>query len=460
MDEQRDGSPGLTIPLLAGRYELRSLIGEGGIAEVYAAFDRVLRRKVAVKVLRETMATDRRVVARFRREARAAGRLAHPNIVSLHDVGMDGDVPFMVMELVSGEALSETIWREAPLPAERAAEIGEQVADALAFAHDLGLLHQDVKPGNIMLTRSGQVKVLDFGIARAWTPSLPSDPSEVLGTAEYLSPEQARGRELDGRSDIYSLGIVLYEMLTGRPPFEAESPAAVARLHVEEEPLPARRVTPGIPPALDRIVIRCLAKDPKARYQRAAQLTADLRRFRASTVGITAPLPPGRATDELDAAVDPDDSRQVRRAPRPLRRTVSLALLLVVASVLAAVAVPFFVRDQAKPTPPHRSRPALAAPIGLLAKTSCDGFLKAKVQLSWYSGGASPADGYAVYRSESRNGPWEKIELLAGRSATGFLDPHLNTGATYLYAVRSTAGSRMSSPSAVAQADTPSICLF
>src|SRR5439155_4904429 len=206
---------------------------------------------------------------------------------------------------------------------------------------------------------------------------------------------------------------------------------------------------------------RSIAKDPKARYQRAGQLAADLRRFGASTGGITAPLPLGRTTDELDPAFAPNDpGGRVRRAPRPLRRTVSLALVLVVVAILAAVAVPFFVRDQANPTPRHRSRPALAAPIGLLGKTSCDGFLKAKVQLSWYSGGASRADGYAVYRSDSRDGPWDKIELLSGRSKTGFVDPHLNTGATYYYAVRSTAGSRMSSSSAVAQADTPAFCLF
>jgi serine/threonine-protein kinase len=416
------------------------------------------------------MAGDRRLVARFRREARAAASLAHPNIVSLHDVGMDDDVPFMVMELITGETLADVIWREAPLQPERTAEIGAVIADALAFAHDQGLLHQDVKPGNIMLTGSGQVKVLDFGIARAWSPALPTDPAEVLGTAEYVSPEQARGLALDARSDIYSLGVVLYEMLAGRPPFEAASPAEVARLHVQQQPLPARKLAPETPAELDAIAMRCLAKDPKARYQRAAQLGADLRRFSAATKGITAPLPPGRSTDELEGSdedgfggyerQDPSHRLPRPRRSRPLRRTASLALILVVGAAIAAVAVPFFMRDPASPSTPPRPRPTLAAPIGLVAKGACDGFLKARVELSWFPAEAKATDGYAVYRSDGREGPWEKIELLSGRSSTRLVDPQLNTGTTYFYEIRSTAGSRMSDFSLPVGAETPGFCLF
>jgi tRNA A-37 threonylcarbamoyl transferase component Bud32 len=470
MDDQHTSpSPTLTKPLLAGRYELRSLVGEGGIADVYSAFDRVLRRKVAVKVLREDMASDRRVVGRFRREARAAASLGHPNIVSLHDVGGEGEVPFMVMELIPGETLSDVIWREAPLPAERTAEIGAMVADALAFAHQRGIVHQDVKPANIMLSPTGQVKVLDFGIAGALAWTSVSGAGELMGTAEYVSPEQARGLSLDGRSDIYSLGVVLYEMLTGRPPFEAESAEAVARMHVQEEPLPARRVRPELPVALEDIVMRCLAKDPKARYQRAAQLAADLRRFQASKRGITAILPPSRTTDELDPDLRPGRSgrpgRQGRRdgpraEPRPVRRRLGLALILVVVAVVAAFAVPLFVGGEATPGPRPTPRPGLTAPIGLLAKASCDGFLKAKVQLTWFPGRGSIADGYVIYRGESRTGPFEKIELLAGRSTTAFVDPRLNTGTTFYYVARSTAGSRMSPNSGVIEAKTPGFCLF
>jgi tRNA A-37 threonylcarbamoyl transferase component Bud32 len=461
MDEEHGpGAQTLTTSLLAGRYEIRSLVGQGGIADVFSAFDRVLRRRVAVKVLRESMAGDRRVVARFRREARAAASLGHPNIVSLHDVGMDGEVPFMVMELVSGETLSDVIWKESPLAAERAAEIGGQVADALSFAHELGLTHQDVKPANIMVSRSGQVKVLDFGIARAWAPALPSDPREVLGTAEYVSPEQAQGLALDGRSDIYSLGNVLYEMLTGRPPFEAETTADVARMHVREKPLPLRRIRPDVPAPLEGIVMRCLEKDPKSRYQRAAQLAADLRRFHASGKGITATLPPARTTDELDAPAEL--GRRVRRGrePRPPRRRMSLALVLVLLVVAAGLAAPFLVRNRVGTAPPPSPRPALTAPIGLQAKASCDGFLKAKVQLTWFPGEARSTDGYAVYRSEAGDGPYQMIELLSGRSATTMIDPHLNTSTTYYYEVRSTAGSLMSPFSKSIRTGTPGFCLF
>jgi serine/threonine protein kinase len=459
-EEQGPGSQTLTTSLLAGRYEIRTLVGQGGVADVYSAFDRALRRKVAVKVLRESMAGDRRVVARFRREARAAASLGHPNIVSLHDVGMDGEVPFTVMELVSGETLSEVIWRESPLAAERAAEIGGQVADALAFAHDLGLTHQDVKPGNIMLSRAGQVKVLDFGIARAWAPALPSDPRAVLGTAEYVSPEQAQGLALDGRSDIYSLGVVLYEMLTGRPPFEAEAPAAVAGMHVREEPLPLRSVRPEVPASLDGIVMRCLEKDPKARYQRAAQLRADLRRFHASGKGITATLPPARTTDQLDPQAHPEGRIRRGREPRLPRRRVRLALVLVLVVVAAGLAAPFLVRDRASLAPRPSPRPTLAAPIGLQAKASCDGFLKAKIQLTWFPGEARSTDGYAVYRSESGDGPYQMIELLSGRASTTTIDPHLNTSTTYYYEVRSTDGSRMSPFSESIRTETPGFCLF
>jgi hypothetical protein len=215
--------------------------------------------------------------------------------------------------------------------------------------------------------------------------------------------------------------------------------------------------------ALENIVMRCLAKDPKARYQRAAQLAADLRRFQASKRGVTAILPPSRTTDELDPELRPGrQGRQDRRPTeaRPVRRRLGLALILVVVAVVTAFAVPLFVGGEATPSPRPTPRPGLTAPIGLLAKTSCDGFLKAKVQLTWYPGRGSIADGYVIYRGESRTGPFEKIELLSGRSTTTFVDPRLNTGATFYYVARSTAGSRMSPNSGVVEAETPGFCLF
>ena len=275
--------------LLGGRYALRSLVGEGGMAEVFSAIDGVLDRPVAVKVLREHLAHDSEAVARFRREARAVAAVSHPNIVSIHDVGtieqdqfVDGRPvargrPFLITELIVGQPLDLIIRRDGPMPAQRVAEIGEAVAAALAFAHGSGIVHRDLKPANVMLTPWGHVKVLDFGIAlaAAWTPV--ADGGRVHGTAEYLSPEQARGWAVDGRSDIYSLGVVLYELLTGRVPFAGENSVAVAYQHLERIPERPSRLRPDTPPELERVILRCLEKDPRQRYDSAGSLRAALR---------------------------------------------------------------------------------------------------------------------------------------------------------------------------------------
>jgi tRNA A-37 threonylcarbamoyl transferase component Bud32 len=449
--------------VLGGRYEIRSLLGQGGMAEVYSALDRVLGRLVAVKVLRETLAEDRRAVARFRREARAVAALSHPNIISIHDVGSDGAIPFMVMELVSGEALSQVIWREAPLPIDRAAGVGEAVANALAFAHDAGIVHRDVKPGNVMITTSGHVKVLDFGIARAlaWTPV--TEGGAVQGTAEYVSPEQASGLSLDGRSDIYSLGVVLYEMLTGLPPFRGDTAVAIAYQHLEEQPTPLRRLRPGVPPALEAVALRCLAKERWSRYQNATDLASDLRRYRGG------PPAEGRSTDSRGPAAR-TDTRELVAEPVPSRtarahsrrghrvRTVALAVAFAVATLGGGG---YLLIRGGLPAKAKTARPAvLFAPTGLRAQAECDGFLKGRLSLSWTASRSTSADGYVVSRATSPGGPFEKIALLPGRAARAFVDRHLNTATTYYYEVRATSGSRISPSVAAAQSKTPSICLL
>src|SRR5207245_2273303 len=233
----------------------------------------------AVKILTRQLAGDDSFVARFRREAQAAAALNHPNVVSVFDTGSDDGKQFIVMEYVRGRTLSQVIHEESPLPPERAVEVGQAVAQGLAFAHRAGIIHRDVKPGNIMLAPGGSVKVMDFGIARATSRDDVTRTATVLGTATYFSPEQAQGHPIDPRSDIYSLGCVMYEMLTGRPPFTAETPVAVAMHHVKSAAPPPSRLNPSVPEDLDAIVMKCLAKDPDARYQTADELSEDLARF-------------------------------------------------------------------------------------------------------------------------------------------------------------------------------------
>ncbi|HEX2090046.1 MAG TPA: protein kinase [Actinomycetota bacterium] len=438
---------------LGGRYEVRSLLGQGGMADVYSAQDTVLGRTVAVKVLRGSLTSESRSLARFREEAEAAAALAHPNIVSLFDIGTDDRVPFIVMELIPGESLSEVIWREAPLPPERAAEIGEAVADALGFAHAAGIVHRDIKPGNIMLTPWGHVKVLDFGIARALSRARLTTSMELRGTAEYLSPEQAKGGDLDGRSDIYSLGAVMFEMLTGRPPFEAESALAVARMQVETEPMPVRRLRASVPIPLETIVMRCLAKEPAGRYQRAAQLAADLRRFRFDRSAITAPVPSEPSTDPLDR--EEAVARKRRRGRRIFAVAFSVIALL---ATLAAFMVPPLLRE---PVSPPRSQ-TLDPPSGIRAHASCEGLFKTKIDLTWSPSPAQFADGYIVYRSASAEGPFEKLDIVSGRDSRSYTDGALNHGSTFFYRLSATSRTRIGAPSPPVRAVTPGLisCVF
>jgi eukaryotic-like serine/threonine-protein kinase len=266
--------------VFSGRYELNHLIARGGMAEVYRARDRLLDRPVALKVLFPELSVDRSFVERFRREAQAAANLSHPNIVPVFDWGEDSGTYFIVMEFVDGKPLSSILKTAGPLAADRTAEIAAPVAGALGYAHKHGVVHRDVKPGNVLITDDGQVKVTDFGIARAVnTEESLTQTGAVMGTATYFSPEQAEGMGVDARTDIYSLGVVLFEMVTGRPPFLGDTPVAVASKHVRDHPPAPRELMPSIPPTFEAIILKAMDKNPDYRYATSEDLRADLLRF-------------------------------------------------------------------------------------------------------------------------------------------------------------------------------------
>lgn len=280
------------------RYEVIERVGLGGMAEVYRARDELLGREVAVKVLNDKLSGDKSFVERFRREAQAAANLSHPNIVSLYDYGSDEGANFIVMELIDGRGLERIIADEGPLLPERAAEMASDVARALERAHATGLVHRDIKPSNIMITSYGQTKVTDFGIARAVGDSdqTMTQTGMVIGTASYLSPEQAQGNPVDARSDVYALGCVLYEMLTGEPPFKGDTPLSIAYKHVREDPTTPSSVNPDVPAGLDAIVMKALAKNADNRYQTAREMQEDLQRFLAGEQIHATPLLAGTTT--------------------------------------------------------------------------------------------------------------------------------------------------------------------
>ncbi|MCI7513537.1 Stk1 family PASTA domain-containing Ser/Thr kinase [Schaalia hyovaginalis] len=274
---------------LAGRYEIRSLIGRGGMAEVHLGFDTRLSRIVAIKMLRSDLARDSVFQARFRREAQSAASLNHPNIVAVYDtgeemaLGPDGrgiSVPYIVMEYVEGHTVKDLLSDGTPVPINEAVSIVSGVLSALEYSHSQHLVHRDIKPGNIMLTADGKVKVMDFGIARALSDSQATmtQTNAVVGTAQYLSPEQARGEQVDARSDLYSTGVVLFELLTGRPPFTGDSAVAVAYQHVQQLAPTPSAITPDVPEPLDRVVLKALAKNREDRYSSAGSMLADLMR--------------------------------------------------------------------------------------------------------------------------------------------------------------------------------------
>ena len=346
--------------LLAGRYRVGALIGRGGMADVHIGTDSRLGRTVAIKLLKSTLATDPAFRTRFRQEAQAAARMAHPTIVRVFDAGEEtitepngheAQVPFIVMEHVDGRLLKDII-REGPLESSEAVRIIDGVLTALEYSHRAGVVHRDIKPGNIMITRTGQVKVMDFGIARAISSSSTTvaQTTAILGTASYFSPEQAKGESVDARTDLYSTGVVLFEMLTGRPPFRGDTPVAVAYQHVSEPPVKPSSVNPKVSPALDVVVLRALAKDRFARYQSAVEFRTDVETAGAGhipvhrpldeTAGLFGPAPIVASGSELALKQLAEDQTMVRTQRRP---PVSWIWAGIVAVIVIVVSVMFWV---------------------------------------------------------------------------------------------------------------------
>lgn len=270
---------GLEGRVLGNRYELIEKVGNGGMATVYKATDMVLKRYVAVKILRDEFTTDEEFIKRFETEAQSAARLTHPNIVSIYDVGVDAGIYYIVMELIQGKTLKEIIVEEkGPLPWKWSVNVAIQIASALEMAHKNNIIHRDIKPHNIIITEDGIAKVTDFGIAKAVSNSTITAFGKTIGSVHYFSPEHARGGYTDAKSDLYSLGVVLYEMVTGRVPFDADTPVSIALKHMQEPPVPPIEVNPNLPEALNNIILKALQKDPMYRYQTATELLVDLRK--------------------------------------------------------------------------------------------------------------------------------------------------------------------------------------
>ncbi len=329
--------------ILAERYELLEVLGRGGMGVVHRARDRELDRVVAVKLLPPASAQDPVAVARFEREALAAAALAHPNIVAVFDAGVDGDTRFIVMECVGGRSLDAVLRECGALGAEQAAAVVAQIAGALAAAHRAGIVHRDIKPGNVMVDQTGAVKVLDFGIVRLEGGVTLTQTATVLGSAFYLAPELAHGAEADARSDLYALGCLLYELLTGRPPFTGELPAAILSQHISAAPRPPDELDPAVPAALSELVLRLLAKDPGRRPGDAAEVAAELAAVAAAAdpLGATTrvqtlvlPLPGADAA----AAAATVPLRRLGRRRQGSHRAASLLSLLLATAVAALFA--------------------------------------------------------------------------------------------------------------------------
>jgi eukaryotic-like serine/threonine-protein kinase len=369
--------------ILDDRYRLGSLLGVGGMAKVYLADDRVLERQVAVKVLSPPYAQDPMFVERFRREARAAARLSHPNIVAVFDSGSDAGEHYLVMEYVAGQSLAELLHRQGRLTPRRAAELAVEVCAALAAAHAQGLVHRDVKPANVLVDADGRVKVADFGIVKAAATATLTGTGTVLGTAAYLSPEQAQGGPVDARSDLYSLGCLLYELLCGTPPFGSGAdspPVAVATRHLHQPPEPPSARNPQVDAGLDAVVLTALAKEPAQRYQSAVELQDALERVLAGDAVAAGPVGSPAAALSTEpllglparigvlAATTGPAVRDVGRRPGWPRWALAVAGLALGLGLVAAVLWP----DGAS-TPTRGEAGPTAAPATSAASTTTPG---------------------------------------------------------------------------------------
>jgi tRNA A-37 threonylcarbamoyl transferase component Bud32 len=334
--------------ILGNRYELLEKIGEGGMSYVYKARCQILDRIVAIKILKEEYSNDHAFVNRFRTEAMAAARLSHPNIVNIYDVGQQDDVYYIVMEYVEGKTLKELIAEEAPLPVGRAIDIAVMICDGIQHAHEKGIIHRDIKPHNILITTSGMVKVADFGIAQAISKKTITFGGNIVGSVHYISPEQAKGEPLTIATDIYSLGCVLYEMLTGKPPFDAESPVTVALKHIHDDITPPRQINASIPMALEGIIYRAMEKIPEKRFDSAEKMRNDLLNMNGAYAGYK-PGHAGRDTIVMPPITEGTDETVKKRKLRTTGIYVIIALLGLFFGMIVMLGGSFFGQEVVVP---------------------------------------------------------------------------------------------------------------
>ncbi len=442
--------------VLAARYELRARIGRGGMGEVFEAVDRRLDRTVAVKVLRPELASDRRFPARLRREARTVAGLAHPGIVAVHDFGEDGERVFIVMELVAGKTLADLRRDEGLLSPARAARIGMGAAQALSHAHARGVVHRDISPTNVMVTASGDVKVLDFGIARAARGSSRPGSGSTQGTVAYVAPERLRGDAVDHRADLFSLGAVLAELVTGSP-----NPSTMPE---------------GLPPRFAETLARCLRSSADERFADAGALAEEL--WKIAMVAPETPLALPAASDTSAVAIDPDRTVSVPRIgtthlppPTPEEaaedtrrrrpsRVVAWFALAAVAIGAVLVAGPTLASMGDAVTPQVKGPRPIPAPSGLVAVASCDGFMSTGVDLAWLAGPhGERASGYEIWRRGGRTGRTEMIARIDGAELTSYRDSDLGVDTAYTYSVRAVDGVQVSPRSNRVETSTPFLCL-